>query len=160
MKGNLKCNKCVSWCSRCKIQCYVVAPITRVDSARYLFQKMLTRMRVVTLILLISECRTSLGLNSLLWIRIRIHLAVLDPDPYWECGSGSMEMDPNKPRFNKKIQFSVTRILIRLGLANWIRIRTNTDPQHWLKCVCLIVGRQMKYVSKKQIQKRPETGCK
>jgi hypothetical protein len=27
-----------------------------------------------------------------LWIRIRIHLAVLDPDSYWECGSGSRSM--------------------------------------------------------------------
>ncbi len=28
----------------------------------------------------------------------RIDLAVLDPDLYWECGSGSksMEIDPNK----------------------------------------------------------------
>ncbi len=31
-------------------------------------------------------------------IRIRIDLAVLDPDPYWECRSGSrsMEIDQNK----------------------------------------------------------------
>ncbi len=26
---------------------------------------------------------------------MRIHLDVLDPDPYWECGSGSMEIDQN-----------------------------------------------------------------
>ncbi len=36
---------------------------------------------------------------SVLWIQIRIHLDVLDPDPYWECGSGSgsrsMEIDQN-----------------------------------------------------------------
>jgi hypothetical protein len=29
----------------------------------------------------------------LLWSRIRIHLAVLDPDPCWECGSGSRSME-------------------------------------------------------------------
>ncbi len=33
-------------------------------------------------------------------IRIRIDLAVLDPDPYWECGFGSrsMEIDRSKQR--------------------------------------------------------------
>jgi hypothetical protein len=30
-------------------------------------------------------------LKTVLWIRIG--LAVLDPDPYWECGSGSRIMD-------------------------------------------------------------------
>jgi hypothetical protein len=39
----------------------------------------------------------------MLWIRIRIHSAALDPDPYWECGSGcrSMKYDQltNKPGF-------------------------------------------------------------
>jgi hypothetical protein len=36
--------------------------------------------------------------DSVLWIRIRIDLAVLNPDPYWECGSGfkSMEIDQNE----------------------------------------------------------------
>jgi hypothetical protein len=24
---------------------------------------------------------------------MRVHLAVLDPDPYWECGSGSRGME-------------------------------------------------------------------
>ncbi len=34
-------------------------------------------------------------IKAVLWIRIRINLAVLDPDPYWECGSGykSMKID-------------------------------------------------------------------
>jgi hypothetical protein len=36
---------------------------------------------------------------SVLWIRIRINLALLVPDPYWECGSRSrnrkMEIDQN-----------------------------------------------------------------
>ncbi len=38
-----------------------------------------------------------------LWIRIRIHLADLDPDPYWECGlgNGSNEIDKNLQIFNK-----------------------------------------------------------
>jgi hypothetical protein len=37
------------------------------------------------------------SLLAVLWIRIRIHLAVLYPDPYWGCGSGSkrMEIDQN-----------------------------------------------------------------
>jgi hypothetical protein len=38
---------------------------------------------------------TTGSLNPVLWIRIQ--LAVLDPDPYWECisGSRSMEIDQN-----------------------------------------------------------------
>jgi hypothetical protein len=39
------------------------------------------------------------NLPPLLCIRICIHLAVPDPDPYWECSSGSgsrsLEIDPN-----------------------------------------------------------------
>ena len=38
----------------------------------------------------------------LLWIRFRIDLAVLDPDPCWVCGSRSIEIDQNltnKPGF-------------------------------------------------------------
>jgi hypothetical protein len=35
--------------------------------------------------------------KPVLWIRIPINLADLDPDPYWVCGSGSrsMEIDQN-----------------------------------------------------------------
>jgi hypothetical protein len=38
-----------------------------------------------------------LFLEIVLWIRIRIHFVVLDPDPYWEYGSGFriMEIDQN-----------------------------------------------------------------
>ncbi len=34
----------------------------------------------------------------MLWIRIRIELALLDPTPipYWECGSGSRNEEINK----------------------------------------------------------------
>jgi hypothetical protein len=40
------------------------------------------------------------ALEAVLWIRIRIHLTVQDPDSYWECGSGSrgIEIDQNLPR--------------------------------------------------------------
>ncbi len=31
--------------------------------------------------------------KTVLWILIRIDLAVPDPDPYWECGSGSRSME-------------------------------------------------------------------
>jgi hypothetical protein len=43
-----------------------------------------------------NEIETDLNW-SVLWIRICIDFAVLDPDPDWECGSGSrsMEIDEN-----------------------------------------------------------------
>jgi hypothetical protein len=31
--------------------------------------------------------------KSVLSIRIHVFMAVLDPDPYWECGSGSSSME-------------------------------------------------------------------
>ncbi len=86
-----------------------------------------------------------------LWIRIRIGSAVLDPNPYWECGSGSrsMEIDQNLQVnlvswFCKYVYYSLTRIGLVPWIQNRIRIRTeinswnqirnrmetNADPQH------------------------------
>jgi hypothetical protein len=47
-----------------------------------------------TLLTLLNTVRPCCGSGST-WIRS--HLAVLDPDPYWECRSGfrSMEIDQN-----------------------------------------------------------------
>jgi hypothetical protein len=33
---------------------------------------------------------------------IRIHLTVMDPDPYWECGSGSRSM-----KIDQNLQFNL-----------------------------------------------------
>jgi hypothetical protein len=35
---------------------------------------------------------------------VRIHWAVLDPDPYWECGSGSRSMEILK-KLTKTLSF-------------------------------------------------------
>jgi hypothetical protein len=47
----------------------------------------------------------SAGFAALLWIRIRIHVAVLDPDPelYWECGSRG----PRSMKIDKNLQISL-----------------------------------------------------
>jgi hypothetical protein len=47
--------------------------------------------------------------SPVLWIRIRIDLAVvdLDPDPYWECGYRSMEIDKNL--VNKNLFFCLSK---------------------------------------------------
>jgi len=47
----------------------------------------------------------------MLWIRIRIDLAVLDPDPYWECGSGSRSMDIDKDLPIHLVSFLSKRLL-------------------------------------------------
>jgi hypothetical protein len=47
-----------------------------------------------------KDAKQSPALEAVLWIRIRIHLTVQDPDSYWECGSGSrgIEADQNVQR--------------------------------------------------------------
>jgi hypothetical protein len=64
----------------------------------------LIRNEQIICILIHHKCRYETNVYSdphgfafilLSWVRIRIHLAVMDPDPLWECGSGyrSMEID-------------------------------------------------------------------
>jgi hypothetical protein len=51
----------------------------------------------------------SRNLLSLLWIRIRIHLTVLDQeDPYWKYGSGSRSMETDQ---NLQINLVFFRLL-------------------------------------------------
>jgi hypothetical protein len=65
-------------------------------------------------------------------IRIRINFGRLNPDPHWECGSGSRSA--NYPQKYKKGIFLPSKpwIWIRIDLKCWARIRieNNADPKH------------------------------
>jgi hypothetical protein len=55
--------------------------------------------------------------QAVLWIRIHLDLAVLDPDPYWECvpgsGSRSKEIDQN---LQINLVFCLSKMLFYLRL--------------------------------------------
>jgi hypothetical protein len=57
-----------------------------------------------------------------LWIRIRIDLAVLDPnpDPYWECesGTGSRRME-----INQNYQINLVSCLSRRSRKNALKVK-------------------------------------
>jgi hypothetical protein len=48
---------------------------------------------------------TKLYIDTGFWILIHIDLAVLDPDPYWECGSGSKSMEIESQKLTNKSGF-------------------------------------------------------
>ncbi len=55
----------------------------------------------------------------MVWIRIRIYLAVLDLDPYWECKSGSRSMEIDQNLQINTVSFLSTRLFAPSQVCFW-----------------------------------------